>query len=165
MTFSVEIWSTPNYIKSQEDIEDPDTSFHDIPMEAPHVVGNRNISQITLGELLNQLESIDSDKPIMFDNGKYPEIGGLGIYSYRGYYCHACMQYKSEYERVTVANMIAMLKNKIGDVRTGYKGGDYYMNPDVPVWMAEYGRAEQIAIVEVDGDGYTAIIRTWLVDN
>lgn len=46
----------------------------------------------------------------------------------------------------------------------GYKGGFYTMTADTPVWVANYGEATGVAVVDVLDLGHAVILQTELVD-
>ena len=114
---------------------------------------------MTLGELINTLESLDSDKQIIFvypddpsgeldyDYKKYDdETVGLGSFdSYRGYYQY--LSIRPSEKIVTVGEVLAELKNAVGETFEGYKGGDFTMNRETYVWCSHYGHASTLKIV------------------
>ena len=53
-----------------------------------------------------------------------------------------------------------MLKLAIGEVFEGYKGGDYTMSKNTPVWVANYGNSGNTGIVDVIHDEYQVVLVT-----
>lgn len=118
--------------------------------------------QLLLGELILKLESVSPDKPLYIDiEDKRP----MGIDSWRGIYAELAIQtesmgsvqtkevdeaiggeiyYKHENigkENPTVSEWIEVMKEAIGRTFTGYKGGNFTMSKNTPVWLAEYSES------------------------
>lgn len=115
--------------------------------------------QLLLGELILKLEAVkDKSKPLFIDTGDRP----MGVDSYRGIYRELAIQterkgryygdiketteYGDIHERIyigkenpTVSEWIEVLKEAIGKTFEGYKGGDFTMSKNTPVWLAEWG--------------------------
>jgi hypothetical protein len=88
----------------------------------------RSESQMTLGKLIAELEAMPADA----------QVASLSDpHSYRGYYCDLALEI-SEGTR-PASGLLADCKAAMGQVFTGYKGGDYVMGALTPVWIAEYG--------------------------
>jgi len=116
--------------------------------------------QMTLGELIAALRRKDSDARVTFGFGGYVPCG---IDSYRGYYEDLAIKYEQKYG-ITVAEVLKMLEGAIGDVFTGYKGGEYLMNDDTAVWVANYGCSHGVAIVDVVEKNHVVWLKTELID-
>lgn len=106
------------------------------PLQALINEGNRRAqedrarAQLTLGELKDQLEKIDGDVLIY----------GLGeLMSYRGYYSD--LAFVPVDNTVKARDVLIQVRNAMGEVFTGYKGGDYVMGRNTPLWLADYGDA------------------------
>jgi hypothetical protein len=85
-------------------------------------------SQMTLGKLILTLELLDSDR----------EISGIGEPdSYRGYYSD--LAFKPTDKKVTVEALFKLCQNCMGREFTGYKGGEFLMGENTPLWIASYG--------------------------
>ncbi len=85
-------------------------------------------TQMTLGKLIEVLETMPMKK----------EIDGLEVpHSYRGYYSDLAF-HKAEDKR-TVEETLKMCRSCLGECFEGYKGGDFYMTKNTPIWVAEYG--------------------------
>lgn len=88
----------------------------------------RSATQLTLGGLIKQLESVDPERKIV----------GLGRpMSYRGYY--EDLAFEPSDKPVTVADALKMARECMGRVFEGYKGGSYQMGERTPIWSAGYG--------------------------
>lgn len=83
---------------------------------------------MTLGELIDTLELADPALvlPLGFGNP----------HSYRGYYDELAFEPK---EHVTVSEMLADARSAIARVYTGWKGGEFQMDENTDVWLAEVG--------------------------
>lgn len=82
---------------------------------------------VTLGELVAALE------PIW---GHRIELGLAHPHSYRGSYNYVAF-YPAE--DVPVEEMLLEARGAIGSTFTAYKGGDYTMTAETPVYVAEWG--------------------------
>lgn len=99
-----------------------------------------NSKQLTLGQLLEKLEAIEPKHyDVVFDfGGLIPDY----FESYRGDYSHVCLNFEMPYKNweytpsVNVHQMIEKVKDTIGEYKSGWKGGDYFMHEDTPVWVA-----------------------------
>lgn len=86
-------------------------------------------TQMTLGKLIAALESMPADS----------QVANLrDAHSYRGYYSDLAFE-RSDDTR-PAAELLAECKDAMGQVFTGYRGGDYVMSALTPVWVAHYGR-------------------------
>lgn len=84
-------------------------------------------SQMTLGALIERLEALDPNL----------EMDGLSdAHSYRGYYCDLAFE---QVGKKKVSEVLATVKACLGETFTGYKGGDYDMGRQTPVWVSSYG--------------------------
>jgi hypothetical protein len=97
----------------------------------------RSNYHLTLGDAIKQLTVIAKESPyapVVFDfNGKGPHDPD----SYRGYYADLALDFTDD--KVTASKFLDDLKNSLNGVFQGYKGGDYKMGEDTPLWAAEYG--------------------------
>ena len=102
----------------------------------------RSLSQMTLGVLISELEKLPQEKEI--ENICSP-------HSYRGYYSDLALEKQSGTR--TVASLVEQLKTEcLGQTFTGYKGGDFYMDENTPMWIAEYGSSGQKIMSIKDGE-------------
>lgn len=116
---------------------------------------------VKLGALIDALERVrfndeGSPRPLQFD------FGGLtakGINSYRGFYDHLALSYQSE-PAGSVDATISMLQSAVGQRFHGWKGGEYMMGLDTPVWVAQRGEASSTAIVGLMVESYYVTILT-----
>ena len=120
-------------------------------MESRRKENLQNLSQLTLGELIEQLEKIpNKDLPVIFNSCYCP----TGLSSWRGVYGELAIEYDTV-GGVSLSEFLEMLKGAIGKIYEGYKGGSYVMRSDTPLWVANYGMTQGFRRNE-DGD-YQAV--------
>lgn len=109
----------------------------------------RAATQMTLGKLISALESVAKDRKIV----------GIGSpMSYRGYYSDLAFSPSKDAE--TVAVVLDRAKSCMGRVFEGYKGGDYMMGENTPIFSAEYGDGgPRIMGLNLDADPITLILK------
>ena len=101
----------------------------------------RSMSQMTLGKMIERLDAMA------------PEAMVEGIespHSYRGYYSD--LAFERGESRIEAGKALALCKSAMGEVFMGYKGGDFRMGRNTPVWLADYGCCgEKIMAIKDDG--------------
>jgi len=103
-------------------------------------------TQMTLGKLIAALEVMPDDTHVA--NLCEPD-------SYRGYYSD--LYFERHDGTRPVSELLAECKAAMGQVFTGYKGGDYMMGALTPLWIATYGCVGQkLMAVRADGEVETA---------
>lgn len=106
----------------------------------------RSQTQMTLGQLIAKLESLPQDALIW----------GFGEpISYRGYYCD--LAFTPSHKSCLVSELLATTKGCMGKIFEGYKGGDYMMGENTPLWMSNYGTASQKKLMDLRDDGYAFV--------
>lgn len=138
-------------------------------------MGYLNISdckQLTLGELIQKLEKCElthgeenEPKNVCFDFGSAVPTG---LDSWRGSYDELALGYKlsghdnndEHFAKTTAEELLNELKSAIGKKFTGWKGGEFHMNENTRVWVANPGNAGNTGIVEVVDDGWRIILLT-----
>lgn len=106
-------------------------SFVDAFMRAQSVT--RQQYHLTLGQLIDMLRDQNPDLPVVFDTGGSP----IDPHSYRGYYDDLAFETTSETR--TVAEVLKEAEECLGACFEGYKGGEFRMGEDTPLWNAYYG--------------------------
>ena len=101
---------------------------------------DRAKTQMTLGEFIVQLKSMPSDKMI---------TGFSAPQSYRGYYRD--LAFEPEPKKITVSAALDMCIGAMGEEFTGYKGGEYGMGRNTPIWIARYSYSG-VRIMDIDKD-------------
>lgn len=114
---------------------------------------------MTLGMLIKSLEVEDATARVQFDFCNF--VPGK-LDSYRGYYSDLALSYSQD-GRATVGDLLEECRQAVGKVYVGWKGGDYTMDENTPVWVAEPGTSSGTAITEVRG-GWPVVLVTEYVD-
>jgi len=135
-------------------------------MEMQRAEEMKTSPQLTLGKLIERIEAIeDRSKPVVFDEVYHPS----DIDSWRGSYCELALTYETGEGKLSTADFIALLKRTVGATLYGYKGGEFLMIEDTPVWVANYGESHGFknegdiwlqAVVGVSEDERHVIIET-----
>ena len=99
---------------------------------------------VTLGKLIEVLEQVPEEIPVRFVGGGSPDR----IDSYRGYYSDLAISVQYERE-VSVKVFLSALRTALNTHFEGYKGGQYLMDADTPLWCSEWGEASNKAIIDV----------------
>jgi hypothetical protein len=103
-------------------------------------------TQLTLGALIAALEKMPSDAQVA--NLRDPD-------SYRGYYSD--LYFERHDGTRPAAELLVECKGAMGQVFTGYKGGEFVMGALTPLWVASYGCCgRKIMAVHVGGELETA---------
>jgi hypothetical protein len=112
---------------------------------------------LTLGELISKLKDSKKVLPVVFSDGGAPVEGN----SYRGYYSDFSFE---RGESATAGGLQAYLEDEVLDKTfEGYKGGDFTMGEDTPLWVAPYG-STGLAIVDYKDEGHRVVLVTKDVD-
>lgn len=118
-------------------------------IDAMSETGRRERSRyhLTLGGAIKALEGMPPELPVEFDRGGSPE----SAHSYRGYYSDLAFDVTAG--PVTVSDFLDQLRQALGRTFEGYKGGDFAMKDDTPLWCASYGCCGAAIMGPVTGDG------------
>ena len=108
---------------------------------------DRSKYHLTLGKLIKRLEQIKPRKKILTADGQ----GIVGLSSYRGYYSDLAL-HPVDGPVWTAAQLLREAKAVMDTELTGYKGGEFLMTKDTPLWLASYGRCGP-AILDLASDG------------
>ena len=121
--------------------------------------------QLSLGAIIKKVLPIaerkeGEDPTVRFDFGNlFPTY----IDSWRGSYNELALNYTEDYSKEkpkTITEFLMMLKEAIGKTYTGYKGGEYVMDENTPVWVANYGQSGDTAVIDIIDEDYEVIIIT-----
>lgn len=83
--------------------------------------------QMTLGSLITRLEELNFNNAVI-------KLGS--VHSYRGHYCDLAFESAGENK---ISDLLQDCKNAMGQEFRGYRGGDFTMGVNTPVWVAYYG--------------------------
>lgn len=98
---------------------------------------NRGHYHITLGKLIAILEDAPADMTVMFTGGTFDGSYPSTPNSDRGYYSD--LAFAPSTAQITVAEFLPVCKECVGKTFEGYKGGDFTMSDNTPLWVAPWG--------------------------
>jgi hypothetical protein len=110
--------------------------------------------QMTLGRLLEKLATFPAEATVIFggqDTGTPADEN-----SYRGYYSDLSFSIGTEPVAVEAFQKQCLAAN--GLTYQGYKGGDYVMGEDTPLWAAQYGCCGNAIMDAVLVDGKVVLL-------
>ncbi len=131
------------------------------------MVAFRASGQMTLGEMIIAVEraskTAEEESYVEFD---FCYTSPDGIDSYRGFYDELALGWQVlEYpDEVFINDFLGLLKSAVGRTFGGWKGGDYVMTKDTPVWVDNPGESSSTAVIGVKDYGYKIMILTKHVD-
>ena len=146
----------------------PSTMERDMDLNAMQRFVDQQVKEkvsenMRLGQMVAMLGTCRPDSTVSYDFGGFVPTGPD---SYRGYYNHLSFGY-AEYaqdKEVTVAALIEWCREASGKTLTGYKGGEFKMDDNTPLWAANYGQSHGTAITGIGDYGYHVKILTGYVD-
>lgn len=122
--------------------------------------------QLTLGEMILKLESLpknyknykekETPKKVVF---QFEYLTPTGVSSWRGSYRELALEFDGD-KSFTHEEFTNLLKETVGNTFQGYKGGDYVMGKNTPIWVANYGNSGETAVVDVISTEYDTQIVT-----
>lgn len=120
----------------------------------------RGMGNMTIGEMLAVLKRKDQDLDVMYD---FVHFRPDGCHSYRGYYEDLALGYKAGGD-MKVGQLVALLDGAMERPHYGYKGGEYSMHSDTPVWVANHNEAGGTGIVDIEDGGWCIRLITKCID-
>lgn len=108
--------------------------------------------------MIKKLETFPRCQSLRYDFLNYYPTGIA--YSYRGYYEDLALGYSDKYTDIAVWVLRTKLIDSIGKLYIGYKGGEYKMDENTKLWVANCGEATQTYIRGIRDDGWTVTILT-----
>jgi hypothetical protein len=124
----------------------PLSDFIPLLQEAADALDAEPRPQWTVGQLIDALALERGDFPVYIETSE-GDVGAGGIGSYRGYYEQLAIGLQAV--PITADQLAQLLRKQVGDTVTGYKGGEYRITRETPVWAAEYGSCGDM-IVGID---------------
>ena len=82
--------------------------------------------------------------------------------SYRGYYSD--LAFEPDGEEITVGEFLKVCENALDTTYEGYKGGDFLMGSNTPLWISSYGEVSSIAIMDIGVTGEKLILVVKQID-
>lgn len=95
---------------------------------------------LTLKQAIEALSKVDPATPVLFSHGGAPGT----VHSYRGYYSDLAF---SSVGASTVEAVLSDLRSALDNTYEGYKGGEFVMDEDTPLWVSEYGESSKWSLV------------------
>ena len=112
---------------------------------------NRSEKMFTLGDLIDELEKYPRNWEVLIEPF---HLVPLSFDSYRGYYHDLCLTYSTRKEnlgeKMSVGKLLDMCNEANGKEFCGYKGGDFLMNRETPIWVSDYDYSTGMAISKVE---------------
>jgi len=130
-----------------------------------------NSNQISLGQLIEEIEKCGLEKndgeikDVHFDFGTAIPTD---LASWRGSYNELALGYRlcgydnnnEHFADCKADKLLNHLKEAVGKEYTGWKGGDFFMNKNTPIWVANQGNSGNTAIVGVLDDEWRLVLIT-----
>jgi len=120
---------------------------------------SRSGYHLTLGDAIEQLTKFGKYYVVVFDGTNLSPGEEM---SYRGYYSD--LAFDEGNEPKTVDAFAHQLSAALDQEYTGYKGGEFRMDPKTPLWVSEYGEASGVAMMSMHLAEDRIIIVTKKVD-
>lgn len=146
----------------------------DNAMKASRLDSMATSAQMTVGEAIAVLENSqltyesdgkENDKYVSF---QFEYVYPTGLDSWRGSYAELAINFDwadrispKQSEQPTAKEFLGWLKECIGKTYTGYKGGDYVMGKNTPLWVANYGNSGETGLIGIDVDDFGVTLYTW----
>ncbi len=91
-----------------------------------------------------------------------------GWCSYRGYYHHLAIEFgmhrDHEIDDVDILTFLEQAHGMIGAKITGYKGGEYTVSADTPIWVSNSADASGVAVTGFKQAAGMFLIETTIID-
>lgn len=113
---------------------------------------------VRLAHFIDLLKAVPEELPIKYDTGEFPGPPD----SYRGYYSDLALAIEptENEEAPTVKHLLGWMQEALGKTYQGYKGGDFVMDAQTPLWASNYGECNGTMITGISVDSGWAIIKT-----
>ena len=114
--------------------------------------GMRHRSQyhLTLGELMDELKNKNPLAVVKFDHNVESPWKAM---SYRGYYSD--LAFDTSDTPMTVAALLELCEDAYEKEFIGYKGGEFIVTGDTPLWVASYACTGRAIINIIDQDKHS----------
>jgi hypothetical protein len=114
----------------------------------------RSDYHLTLGELIAALRDMPED--LRVDCGDVDGEHPGRATSYRGYYSD--LAFMPTKDATTAGELLKICEATLGTTLEGYKGGDFLMDANTPLWISEYGSSSGRAVIGITVDGPAKLI-------
>ena len=120
------------------------------------------LQQLTLGKFISEIKKAMAHgaKTIALESTLGSVRNPGRFFSYRGNYYDLAFDAKYSTTPLAIEDFLADLEEQVDSIHEGYKGGEFLMNEDVLVWLAEYGSGGGEKVVDVGVHETAAIIYT-----
>ena len=116
---------------------------------------------MTLGRLIDALAEMPQDENVEFD---FCHLCPTTLASYRGYYERLALGF-AEGGNITVSGLLAECRKAVGATFSGWKGGDYVMDRNTLVHVANQGDTSNTQIVRVQRGYGGVVLETAMVED
>lgn len=118
--------------------------------------------QMSLGQLIDALRAVQLGNKrdgltVAFD---FEYARPTGFSSWRGVYAELALEFAFDGKETRLSDLIRWAEESVGKTFYGYKGGDFTMTRETPVWVANWGNAGSTAVTGVYDDGWQVVILT-----
>lgn len=118
--------------------------------------------QMSLGQLIDALKEVRAsndkeDITVCFD---FEYARPTDLSSWRGVYAELAIGFAFDGDETSLDELIVRAERSVGKTFEGYKGGDFTMTRNTPVWVANYGNAGSTAVTGVYDDGWQVVLLT-----
>jgi len=115
----------------------------------------------TLGKLIEALEKQPQDNWVFYSFGYFkPTTFG----SFRARYEDLALGYTEKVGHIAVKELLERCKDANGKTFEGYRGGEFTMHLDTPLWIANDGDNPKTAIERLSDEKYMTVIHTKFQD-
>lgn len=115
---------------------------------------DRKSYHLTLEAAIKGLEMVVPETELRTEDG----LGVGKVSSYRGYYSD--LAFCPAVQPTTIGAVLTDLRAALGQTFEGYKGGDFLMDADTPLWISAYGSASGLAVTGLRMENGSAILTT-----
>lgn len=123
------------------------------------LVNNYKKIRLSLGDILNELHLIKSNKPVLFRTLRGLCGVGNNTLSYRGNYFDLAISTTHIEKASTKNKLIQLLEESLRNKSmTGYKGGNFEINKEIDVAIADYGSYGSYIIGIIERDNHIEFI-------
>ena len=118
--------------------------------------------QMSLGQLIDALKDVRTSNgkdglTVCFD---FEYSRPTGFDSWRGVYAELALNFSFDGRETSLEDLISWAEESVGKTFEGYKGGDFTMTRETPVWVANCGNSGSTAVTGVYDDGWQVVLLT-----
>lgn len=112
-----------------------------VAKEVRHPIDRPDLVQLKLGQLIELLEAVpDRTLPVTFEG--LPGNSTLCLHSWRGFYEELAVDFELTNEITNIDEFITLLNRAIGTHFSGWKGDEFLMDEETPLWVATFGNSQ-----------------------